>query len=236
MIIIIGSYVMEHIRAWLQHDRREEEHIWPAAKIFANYLTHPDTKLEADVIVEVGAGTGLVSLCLGASAVAPCASESPMRIIATDCDSAALKNMKRNVHQNDLLQVVAVEEWNWLNATLPKWSASVDLMLASDVIYDNTNAYLHLSRQLAAILSRSQEDRRPPEALFMLQVRGEQGYCGSSVEAFINDVRERGLMVFELPLPAFTQNLCQVHRGFRVTRQAGRQTDRHTGRQIHVGA
>ena len=151
-----------------------------------------------------------------------------MRIVATDCDSAALKNIKRNVHQNDLLQVVAVEEWNWLNATLPKWSASVDLILASDVIYDNTNAYLHLSRHLAAILSRSQEDRRPPEALFMLQIRGEQGYCGSSVEAFINDVRERGLMVNELPLPAFTQSLCQVNRGFRVTRQAGRQTDRQT--------
>lgn len=165
------------------------------------------------MIVEIGAGTGLVSLFLGASS----SSESRMRIIATDCDSAALKNIKRNVHQNNLSKVVAVEEWNWLDAALPNWSSCVDRIIASDVIYDNTNAYLHLSRHLAAILCRPEDQRQLPVALFMLQVRGEQGYSGSSVEAFINDLRCRGLVVLDLPLPtACTENQHQVSVGLGV--------------------
>ena len=38
--------------------RREEEHVWPCAKIFADYLIRENVS-DVDVIVEAGAGTGL---------------------------------------------------------------------------------------------------------------------------------------------------------------------------------
>ena len=64
-----------------------------------------------------------------------------------------------------------------------RWK-EVDVIVASDIIYDNTMAYLHLSRHLAHILSRPashssegaaerKRDRggeRRPTALMMLQV------------------------------------------------------------------
>jgi len=44
------------------------------------------------------ARAGLVSLVLGAAAARSSArAAAPARVVATDCDKAALKNMKRNV-------------------------------------------------------------------------------------------------------------------------------------------
>ena len=74
---------------------REQEHVWPAARLLSEYLTHDVTKPEERFIVELGAGTGLVSLCL-AAADASAHGAPDRRIVATDCDHAALKNMKRN--------------------------------------------------------------------------------------------------------------------------------------------
>jgi len=192
------------------HCRREEEHIWPAAKVFATYLTSASAPaLSASsnpgTVVEVGAGTGLVSLVIGAkTAATACADESPGRIIATDCDKAALKNMRANVAQNQLAGVVSVEEWNWLDDKRPHWSESVTMIIGSDFVYDNHTAYLHLSRNLASILCRPSAPNKAqkPVALFMLQARGEHGYPGSSVEAFINDLRARGLEAVDLSLPS----------------------------------
>jgi len=207
---------------------REEEHVWPAAKILADYLISPATRPpycgSADLIVEAGAGTGLLSLILGAAAEESAAQSQSAPawppVVATDCDRAALRNMKRNVQENGLGRRVSIQEWNWLFPTLPPWSAEVDLLVASDIIYDNTTAYLHLSRHLAEILSRhhrntqgaaSQEQEvstqggtshHGPIALMLLQVRnGGQGYTGSSVEAFMSDLRARKLQVECLKLP-----------------------------------
>jgi hypothetical protein len=196
--------------------------VWPAAKILADYLTSPATRPpycgSAELIVEAGAGTGLVSLILGAAAEESSQSGAPAwpPVVATDCDRAALRNMKRNVQENGLGRRVSIQEWNWLVPTLPPWSAQVDLIVASDIIYDNTTAYLHLSRHLAQILSRQHRNAQGavskeqevgtqdggPIALMLLQVRnGGLGYTGSSVEAFVTDLRARKLQVECLQLP-----------------------------------
>jgi hypothetical protein len=89
--------------------------------------------------------------------------------------------MKRNVTENNLGGKLLVQEWNWLAPpdALPSWAAHVDLIIGSgteftcftatftgikvqiltqkallDIVYNNTSAYLHLSRHLAQILSR----------------------------------------------------------------------------------
>ena len=181
---------------------REQEHVWPAARLLSEYLTHDVTKPEERFIVELGAGTGLVSLCL-AAADARAHGPSDRRIVATDCDHAALKNMKRNFEANRLAGKTTVEKWDWTALVLPHWSNDVELIVASDIIYDNTIAYLHLSRHLARILSMPTPPgcKRERRALMLLQVRNSGlGYTGSSVEAFVADLCARGLLVEDVPL------------------------------------
>jgi hypothetical protein len=164
-------------------------------------------------------------------------------IVSTDGDHLALKNIRQNLGLNRLIGRVAVEQWDWYTPELPKWATTVDLVVASDVVYGNlcpSTAYFFLARRLAEILSPTSPcgvarragalppptgagggmaarppdneagngslgdgvpERRPPQALLLLQVR-DGGYSGSTVEAFALELERRGLCVTMESIPA----------------------------------
>jgi hypothetical protein len=136
----------------IQEKWREQEHLWPAALVLSKYLTNEATRPEpGSIIVEAGAGTGLVSMALGAVPAS-----LGWSIFSTDCDHLALKNIRQNLGLNRLIGRVAVEQWDWYAPELPKWASTVDLVVASDVVYGNlcpSTAYFFLARRLAEILS-----------------------------------------------------------------------------------
>ncbi|CAK0871800.1 unnamed protein product [Prorocentrum cordatum] len=55
-------------------------------------------------VVELGAGTGAVSVALG---------KLGARVVATDYDVAVLKNLRRNIHLNGVTGQVKAMRWDW---------------------------------------------------------------------------------------------------------------------------
>jgi hypothetical protein len=204
--------------------------------VLSRYLLHESSRPDAgSTIVEAGAGTGLVSMALGSAPA-----DLGWSVVATDGDHLALKNIRRNLGLNRLAGRVAVEQWDWYAPTLPRWADSVDLIVASDVVYGNlcpSTAYFFLARRIAEILSPlspsgtaraaaaaaadQEAPRRPPEALMLLQVRGGD-YAGSTVEAFALELARRGLRVDAQPIPSHALAAAppDIHPALRLLRIA----------------
>ncbi|OTA07351.1 SAM-dependent methyltransferase [Trichoderma parareesei] len=126
----------------------------------------PTTKKTLDSttrVIELGAGTGLVSLVL-ASVLASMA-DSPPSIIATDYHPAVLKNLERNAashHKPGSTALVQVAHLDWCAPTRePPLDVLADMIVAADVVYAAEHArwLRHCAAHLLA-----------PEGVFWLMV------------------------------------------------------------------
>jgi predicted nicotinamide N-methyase len=121
---------------------------WGASIIVSRLLcAHPDrfglTKTllgDAPLIVELGAGTGLVSLVL--HDLLPHLGVPSPTIVATDYHPAVLDNLRRNVTANipeEHQQRIHTRTLDWSNPTpafeTPPLDAPADILIATDVIY-----------------------------------------------------------------------------------------------------
>ncbi|KIM45901.1 hypothetical protein M413DRAFT_64281 [Hebeloma cylindrosporum] len=99
---------------------------WPAGQILANYLVQKGPKyLENKNILELGSGTGLVGLAIGAF--------SGMKIWITD-QAPLLSIMNCNIRLNRLESSVVAAELNW-GSPIPANIPRPDIILAADCVY-----------------------------------------------------------------------------------------------------
>ena len=113
---------------------------WEAALHLGNYLcTHATVFVQGKSILELGAGTGYISvLCsrhLGAS-----------HVLSTDGSDDVVASLSTNFYLNDLQDETTIEgkELKWGQALLggehPQWNAGrqIDLVLGADLTYDES--------------------------------------------------------------------------------------------------
>jgi predicted nicotinamide N-methyase len=112
---------------------------WEAALHLGNYLCTQVSLVDGKSILELGAGTGYVSvLCskhLGAS-----------HVLSTDGSEDVVASLSTNFYLNDLQAEAAIEgkELKWGQALLgsehPQWNAGrqIDLVLGADLTYDGS--------------------------------------------------------------------------------------------------
>jgi len=99
---------------------------WPAGQILASYLVQKGPEHIKDKnILELGSGTGLVGLAVGALGTA--------NVWITD-QAPLLSIMERNVSLNNLQGRVAVAEFNW-GSPIPEGIPRPDVILAADCVY-----------------------------------------------------------------------------------------------------
>ncbi|CAI4213875.1 unnamed protein product [Parascedosporium putredinis] len=125
--------------------------IWGASIIFSRLLCadparfglstkkQPGSATEAPRIIELGAGTGLMSLVLGAAL--PHLGLPNAQVISTDYHPQVLDNLQRNIRSNGLAVDTALLDWS-----CPTFDAPLDkpanVLIAADVVYGPEHAIL----------------------------------------------------------------------------------------------
>jgi predicted nicotinamide N-methyase len=99
--------------------------IWPSALRLA---THLDSALAGQSVLELGCGIGIPSLV---------AAFFGAKVIATDWAADAIALLSRNAERNSLALEVARVDWSDPTALVER--APYDLILASDVLYEERN-------------------------------------------------------------------------------------------------
>jgi hypothetical protein len=100
---------------------------WEAALALSEWLILSDVLRPTDRVVELGAGTGLVSLVaarLGAQSV-----------LATDGDQGVCETLMENVKLNSLQSEVSVAKRLWAGAR--ECPENVDLLVGADVVFSS---------------------------------------------------------------------------------------------------
>ncbi|KIJ53752.1 hypothetical protein M422DRAFT_25553 [Sphaerobolus stellatus SS14] len=122
---------------------------WGSASVLAERICgDPETYLRINAqgkdatlrVLELGAGTGLLSLVVGKLAAHPVIKERGVKVevLATDYHPAVLENLRGNVARNFALTegVVQVEKLDWVDPPALAEADKFDVILAADVIYD----------------------------------------------------------------------------------------------------
>ncbi|KAI0713171.1 putative methyltransferase-domain-containing protein [Cerioporus squamosus] len=95
-------------------------------------------------ILELGAGTGLLSIAAAKLLASPKSAESPVEIVATDYHPSVLDNLRKNVSTNfpsPSTCPIDVLPLDWQSPAFESALASpFDVILAADVIYDPEHA------------------------------------------------------------------------------------------------
>ncbi|RMH62641.1 MAG: methyltransferase domain-containing protein [Calditrichaeota bacterium] len=98
--------------------------LWPSAQALAAFLLEHAAYLAGRSVLELGCGLGLTTM-----AAALCA---PGRFVATDYEPDALAHCRRNFECNGLTP----PEWHELDWRAPQLDETFDVLLASDVVYE----------------------------------------------------------------------------------------------------
>jgi len=135
------SYSADHESVGLQ--------TWGSASILAEKMcADPATYLKLDGvrktirILELGAGTGLLSMVLGKLQSSPFIRDRNIRldIVATDYHPAVLKNLRENVARNFSVNTIHVATLDWAAPPLLDEVEKYDIIFAADVIYHQQHA------------------------------------------------------------------------------------------------
>ncbi|CAI8053244.1 Methyltransferase-like protein 22 [Geodia barretti] len=153
------------------------QQVWRGALLMVDYLIGwGNSRLEDSVVLELGAGTGLVSIVAASKA---------HHVFCTDTGKSVLELCQRNVETNTTAVggrsgSIAVRELDWRHPFSESSSAGfcwsqedmdslshVSLILASDVVYDNdlTGAFFSCLARLYSLVSK------PPTVLVSLEKR-----------------------------------------------------------------
>eukprot|EP00439_Symbiodinium_sp_Y106_P001207 s910_g1.t1 len=127
--------------------------IWPAARVLLQWLRTTlkeslGSELEGSTILELGAGTGFLSLAL--------AQEGVRKVFAAEGDEDAWENLTQNVGTASQVQPVL---WNWeKDSAIPDEIPlhSLHLIVGSDLVYPryyNERALAELIRHLVDLMS-----------------------------------------------------------------------------------
>ncbi|XP_064556641.1 protein-lysine N-methyltransferase EEF2KMT [Drosophila montana] len=113
---------------------------WEAALVLADYLLAHPSLLQGKNVLELGAGAGLLGILLKQPAL-----QLPVgQVLITDGSAACVQLMRENIALNfgDPSDAATPQcaQLRWHEITMFPWSeyASPDLLLAADVIYDDT--------------------------------------------------------------------------------------------------
>jgi predicted nicotinamide N-methyase len=161
--------------------------VWRGAAILVDYLLSLKHQVQGSVVLELGAGTGLVSLAAGLAGA--------HAVFATDAFHDVLYNCLRNVESNGLHGRVFARKFDWMEP--PPWVApacsppqlqrtsfawhptdveqlrSVDVILAADVIYDNTLTEAFMRLALVLMTGPRRSHNAPPCVLLVAVERRE---------------------------------------------------------------
>ena len=93
-------------------------------------------------VLELGAGTGLLSITVAQILARGQVRTPPPLIVATDFHPDVLANLQRNVVGNDDTQGILVRELDWSqpNSSRAPFDRPFDVILAADVVYEPTHA------------------------------------------------------------------------------------------------
>ena len=123
---------------------------WPAADVLVKTIIQDATLSldisSADIIIELGCGTGLVGLSL--AKFCQISQRESIEVFLTDYDERVLETARRNIHRNQLQQCcISTLKWSWTDANPPERlllqlnrvqqennTASV-VIVAADVVY-----------------------------------------------------------------------------------------------------
>ena len=93
-------------------------------------------------VLELGAGTGLLSITVARILARGQVRIPPSFIVATDFHPDVLANLQRNVDSNDDTQGILVRELDWSqpDSSSAPFDRPFDVILAADVVYEPTHA------------------------------------------------------------------------------------------------
>ncbi|XP_064406163.1 methyltransferase-like protein 22 isoform X1 [Halichondria panicea] len=139
--------------------------VWRGALLMSDYLLAHSESVEGAIVLELGAGTGLVSLVAAIAAA---------QVFCTDTGKEVMEVCQRNVirNSNEVTGNVLVREINWTqpfvsslsDSTIPGWTENdlrqlsmADYIVATDVIYSDklTDAFLSCLAQLHFKLNKT---------------------------------------------------------------------------------
>jgi len=108
--------------------------VFPSARVLLSLLESLRSSWEGVRVLELGAGTGVLSVALaklGAS------------VIATDNDAAVLKNLRQNLHRNNVSHLVQAKRWDWAEGPPDGLRLEgVQMCLGSDLAFGSSFAPL----------------------------------------------------------------------------------------------
>ncbi|KAH8245998.1 hypothetical protein KR026_006692 [Drosophila bipectinata] len=145
--------------------------VWRGALLLADYLFFKRTEFSGKNVMELGAGVGLTSIAAGI--------HNPGKIFCTDVDlGCILKLIRGNVQRNSKLfsADISVLEFDFLtpkdqqSPELLNAIDSSDIILAADVIYDDTLTDAFIS-VVDFLLERGKSNGRPKTMYVALEKR-----------------------------------------------------------------
>jgi len=158
---------------------------WEAALALSEWLILSNVLRPTDRVVELGAGTGLVSLVAARLGV--------QSVLATDGDQGVCEALIENVKLNSLQSEVSVVKRLWAGAR--ECPENVDLLVGADVTYD-PSAIPFLVAELVFLFRENPKMR----AVISATVRNEE-----TLDGFRAECEKGGLQlvetVWELPEP-----------------------------------
>lgn len=154
---------------------------WQAGIFLADWMTCNRRRFEGKRLLELGSGTGATGLII----IKSC---GPQEIILSDCHERVLGLLRDNVELNGCQDsVVRVVDLNWCDPspTLDSLAIDPDVVLAADVVYDDT-----IFRPLVELLLILLRRKRSIEIFLAATVRNKE-----TLTAFLRMAEESGLQV-----------------------------------------
>ncbi|KAK0741451.1 putative methyltransferase-domain-containing protein [Schizothecium vesticola] len=138
---LAGKSASDHLDVGLQ--------TWGASIVFCQMLCNDLGRFglttgRQSTIVELGAGTGLVSLALGK--LLPALEMRDTTVVATDYHPAVIANLQSNIAANGSAVVGCVLDWAREEVDDAAWPVEkgekVEVLVATDVVYESTHAVM----------------------------------------------------------------------------------------------